>query len=78
MNSRRCDPHSGVFSDVLSTTIPDPVYSEDEERWIILGQSHRRRLLVVVHTDDGETVRIINARLAEPRERRKYQEGKSE
>ena len=67
---------STVFSDVLSLTISDPDHSEDEDRWIILGQSHRRRLLAVVHTDDGETVRVISARFAEPRERRKYEEGK--
>jgi hypothetical protein len=67
---------STVFSDVLSLTIPDPDHSEDEDRWIILGQSHRQRLLAVVHTDDGETVRIISTRFAEPRERRKYEEGK--
>ena len=67
---------STVFSDPLSLTIADPDHSDDEERWMILGQSNRLRLLVVAHTDDGNTVRIISARLAEPRERRRYEEGK--
>jgi len=67
---------STVFSDPLSLTIADPDHSDDEERWMILGQSNRLRLLVVAHTDDGNTVRIISARLAEPRERRRHEEGK--
>lgn len=67
---------STVFSDPLSLTIADPDHSEDEERSVILGQSNRLRLLIVVHTDDGNTVRVISARRAEPRERRKYEESK--
>jgi len=63
------DEASTVFADGLSVTIPDPDHSEDEERWIIIGQSHRGRLLVVVHTEDDNTVRIISAREAEKRER---------
>jgi uncharacterized DUF497 family protein len=44
------DEASTVFADRLSLTIPDPDHSEDEDRWIIIGQSNRGRLLVVVHT----------------------------
>jgi uncharacterized DUF497 family protein len=42
-----------------------------------MGLSNRQRLLVVVYTEEGETVRIINARLADSLERRKYEEGDS-
>ncbi len=68
---------STVFVDTLSITIPDPDHSEDEERWLTMGLSSRRRLLVVVHTQEGETIRIISARLANRLERRKYEEGDS-
>lgn len=50
-----------VFSDPLSLTIPDPLHSAEEDRFVILGESIRRRLLVVVHTYREETVRIISA-----------------
>ena len=71
------DEASTVFADGLSLTIPDPDHSEDEERWIIIGQSNRGRLLVVVHTEDGTMVRIISAREAEKRERVRYEETRS-
>ena len=65
---------STVFVDTFSITIPDPDHSEDEERWLTMGLSSRQRLLVVVHTEDRETVRIISARPADRLERRKYEE----
>jgi uncharacterized DUF497 family protein len=68
---------STVFADTLSITIPDPDHSEDEERWVTIGLSNRRRLLVVVHTEEEETIRIISARTADRHERRKYEEGDS-
>ena len=44
-----------VFDDTLSVTIPDPDHSEDEQRFLLLGLSSRRRLLVVAHTDREES-----------------------
>ena len=66
---------STVFVDTLSITIPDPDHSVGEERWVTIGLSTRRRLLVVVHTDEEETSRLISARRADPHERKKYEEG---
>jgi len=43
-----------IFGDSSSLTIPDPVHSELEERFITLGSSHRGKLLVVVHTERGD------------------------
>jgi uncharacterized DUF497 family protein len=63
-----------VFTDPLSSTIFDPLHSETEDRFIILGQSVQRRLLVVVHTDRGNTIRIISARVANSHERKTYEE----
>lgn len=45
------DEAGTVFRDVLSKTIEDPLHSENEERFVLLGQSHRNRLLAVVHTE---------------------------
>ncbi len=72
------DEASTVFGDTLSITIPDPDHSDDGERWITIGLSHRQRLLVVVHTEDDEhqIVRIISARPADPDERREYEESR--
>ena len=65
-----------VFDDVLSVTIADPDHSADEERFLLVGLSNRRRLLVVAHAERGEAIRIISARRAERQERRTYEEDK--
>ena len=62
-----------VFSDFLSLTIPDPLHLEKEERLIIIGYSEKQRLLVVVHTERGDVIRIISARQATPYERKTYE-----
>ena len=63
-----------VFTDVLSLTIPDPLHSGEEERFVIICRSSQRRILVVVHTDFGKHIRIISARLATAHERKRYEE----
>ena len=63
-----------VFDDSLSVTIPDPAHSVDEQRFLLLGRSIRGRLLVVAHSERGESIRIISARRANRRERRIYEE----
>lgn len=68
------DEASTAFEDALSVTIPDPLHSEDEERFVLIGYSHRGRLLVVVHTYRGDRIRIISARRAARRERRHHEE----
>ena len=65
---------STVFGDPLALTIPDLLHSEEEDRSITLGQSHRRRLVVVAATDRGDKIRIISARVATRRERKDYEE----
>jgi uncharacterized DUF497 family protein len=66
---------STVFGDPMSRTIVDPLHSDQEDRFVILGESHRLRLLVAVFTERGHTIRIISARRATPRERIDYEEG---
>ena len=51
------------------------LHSELEERFATLGRSQRSRLLVVVHLEaENETIRIVSARKATPRERHAYTE----
>ena len=63
-----------VFTDPLSLTIPDILHSDVEERRIIIGQSIKKRLLVVVHIERSEKIRIISARRATAHERKKYEQ----
>jgi uncharacterized DUF497 family protein len=48
--------------------------SDREERLVTLGLDAFGRLLVVVYTWRGERVRLISARKATARERRRYEE----
>ena len=63
-----------VFGDMLSTAFPDSDHSIAESRFVTIGMSQQDRLLVIGHTDRGDTIRIINARTATRRERRFYEE----
>ena len=64
-----------VFGDPLGRIADDPRHSQGEERFVLLGQSDRRRLLVVMFTERGEAIHLISARKATRRERREYEEG---
>ena len=63
-----------AFGDALSLTIPDPEHSVGEERFILIGVSYRNRLVVVAHSEDGDTIRIISARSATAAERNAYEQ----
>jgi uncharacterized DUF497 family protein len=45
-----------------------------EERYVTIGRAVTGKLLVVVHTDRGDNIRIISARNASRRERKSYEE----
>ena len=64
-----------VFFDPLSLTVPDPLHSEAEDRFVVTGLSQSQRHLVVVHVDRGDRIRIISARLATAAERKRYESG---
>jgi len=68
------DEASTAFKDTLSLTIYDPLHSENENRFILIGNSHKNRLLVIVHTERGDRIRIISARKAKKNEREYYEE----
>ena len=64
-----------VFGDPLAVTYGDPDRSEDELRFITIGMTVKKRLVLVAHTNRSDTIRIINARVATRRERALYEEG---
>jgi uncharacterized DUF497 family protein len=63
-----------AFGDPLSLTIGDPDHSVEEARFVLLGTTHRDRLVVVIHTERGDNIRVISARLATRAERRIYED----
>lgn len=65
-----------VFEDPFAITIADELHSEAEERGIILGFSLLSRVLLVVHTERKERIRLISARQATPSERSQYESGR--
>ena len=62
-----------VFFDPLSATFDDPDHSVGEYRNITIGLSSHGRLLVVAHTEEKESLRIISARPATAHERKKHE-----
>ncbi len=66
---------STVFGDPLASTIPDPDHSKGESRFVTLGFSGNQRLLVVCHTERGDSTRLISAREATRHERKQYEAG---
>jgi len=63
-----------VFDDPLYVDFYDPNHSDDEERYIIIGQSRQHRLLLVSYTERDTRIRLISAREAKRRERITYEE----
>jgi len=62
-----------AFGDPLSVTIHDPKHSDDEDRFLLLGETQDKKLVVVAHTDRKDTIRLINARPASRQEREDYE-----
>jgi uncharacterized DUF497 family protein len=70
-----------VFTDPLAVTVQDRIEGT-EHRWQTIGLVDTRLLLLVAHTvrdskDGVEVIRIISARRAEPKERRRYEQNRS-
>lgn len=62
-----------VFYDPLSATFNDPEHSVGEERYITIGYSSSRRLLVLSYTERDPAIRIISARMANAKEKRRHE-----
>ncbi len=65
-----------VFGDSLGRITDDPRHSGTEERYVLLGQSARRRLLAVMFTERRQAIRLISARKATRHEGREYEKNK--
>jgi uncharacterized protein len=72
--------HGISFADAVASledegamTMRDP-FSDDEERWVTMGRDVLGRVLVLVYTWRGQSVRLISARKATVRERRQYED----
>lgn len=63
-----------IFDDPLAITIDDPLHSNEENRFIDIGYSTQRRILVVVYTERGTKIRIISRRRATYAEQKIYEE----
>ena len=69
------DEAVSVFADPSALTFSDTEHSEGEERSRTYGISNKERLLVVVHTERRNRVRIISARKATRYEKSIYKNG---
>ena len=74
-----------VFADPLASTFSDPRHSIVEERFVIIGQSHRGRYLAVMHSVRTErdidqrpvqVIDLISARRATRAEISAYEEAR--
>lgn len=63
-----------AFRDPLAATAPDPDHSDSEYRFVTFGVSTEGQLLTISHTERGESIRVISARLATRPEREIYEE----
>jgi uncharacterized DUF497 family protein len=61
--------------DPMAATGADPDHSIGEFRYVTFGISERGRLLVVAHTEERGSIRIVSARIARKGERKIYKEG---
>lgn len=73
--------HNGVTFEEAKAVLLDPYAlthedtdSEVEQRFITLGMSTRNRILVVVWTLRGDTIRLISAWKANQPQRRRYEQ----
>jgi uncharacterized DUF497 family protein len=64
-----------VFGDAMALTFSDSEHSEVEDRSRTYGISNKARLLVVIHTERRNGIRIISARKATRYEKTIYENG---
>ncbi len=67
----------GVFDDEFALRREDPD-AEGEARFVALGVDYVGRIVLVVYTYRGESIRLISARKATTRERGQYAKARGE
>jgi uncharacterized protein len=63
-----------VFDDPLYVDFYDPDHSDEEPRYIIIGQSESGRLLMASYTERDDTIRMISSRELTQAEQKAYEE----
>ncbi|HEV7669068.1 MAG TPA: BrnT family toxin [Thermoanaerobaculia bacterium] len=62
-----------IFGDPFELTRPDPLHSEDEDRFLSVGLSSSNRLLLVSYAERGKRLRLISARQVSSQEKKQYE-----
>ena len=63
-----------VFFNEPLIIVDDEIHSQNEKRWLLLGQTDSQRLLFIVFTIRGDLIRVISARNMNKKERKYYNE----
>jgi uncharacterized protein len=66
-----------VWFDEFAAFLQDPVHSNTEERFLMIGYSAKNNLLIVSFTERNEKIRIISSRKATKNERKRHEENKN-
>lgn len=64
-----------VWNDYFYVDLFDDEHSIEENRFLMIGESEGKRLLIVSYTERENRVRIISARDLTPKERKDYEHG---
>ena len=59
-----------VFDDLFNIDFYDPKHSIEEHRFLVVGESKMKRLLIVSYAERVDKIRIISARKLTPKERK--------
>lgn len=65
-----------IFIDEFVVDYKDDKHSELEDRYVIIGQTSKLKILFIVYTIRKNKIRIISVRLADKKERRLYEKVK--
>lgn len=63
-----------VFFDARKRIAKDELHSGQEDRFILIGQTKKQRILFIVFTIRKDRIRVISARNLNKKERRLYEE----
>jgi Uncharacterized protein conserved in bacteria len=69
------DEAATVWDDYFNIEFFDRDHSDDEKRFLMIGESNEHRFLIISFTERDNKVRIISARELTPKERREYEHG---
>lgn len=69
------DEAKTVWDDYFNIEFFDREHSQEESRYLMVGESKAQRLLIISFTERGDMVRIISARELTQKERREYEHG---